>query len=339
MTDENTPNSKAFHPDETPGSDSKKGQMLVIYLPEGSVIVDRTEMSNPPVYEPVVERSVPAPAVVSAPEVAPTAAVIPTPHLVQPPHQVTLEEIVHLVVEEILRTSKDSGLLNQPAENKVSPIAVQQPPRKSELAEEVTSLSRPTLNPRRVATPVAPSHLGRMHFRKRRQLNWVHGVNTLFVAFVVVVSLIPAILSSVYGVAIFASKTPHPSAMIATGDLIVSRALPASDLKVNDVILVRDANSWHLDVRQVTSSSSASGTTTLATTTTGGTATEKTYAMPIGTTAYRVSTIIPKLGYIPMLFASTFVKVVGGFFILLLNLVVHYRRSRRRVRQAFAQQI
>ncbi len=338
MTDENTPNSKAFHPDETPGSDSKKGQMLVIYLPEGSVIVDRTEMSNPPVYEPVVERSVPAPAVVSAPEVAPTAAVIPTPDLVQPPHQVTLEEIVHLVVEEMLRTSKDSGLLNQPAEKKIAPIVVQ-PQLKSELAEEVTSLSQPKLTPRRVAAPAVPAQVSRMHFRKRRQLNWVHGVNTLFVAFVVVVSLIPAILSSVYGVGIYASKTPHSRATIATGDLIVSRALPASDLKVNDVILVRDANTWHLDVREVTASTSASGTTTLATTTTGGTATEKTDTMLAGTEAFRVSTIIPKLGYIPMFFASTFVKVLGGFFILILNLIVHYRRSRRRVRQAFAQQI
>lgn len=339
MTDENTPDSKAFHPDETPGSDSKKGQMLVIYLPEGSVIVDRTEISNPPVYEqPVVERSIPAHRVESAPEVAPKAVVTPPPDLVEHPHQVTLEEMVHLVVEEMLRTTKDPGFLNQPAENKESPIA-EQAQLKSEFAEEVTALSQPKLTPRRVVTPAGPSHARRMHFRKRPHLNWVHGVNTAFVGFVVVVSLVPAILSSADGVAIYASKTPHSKATIATGDLIVSRVVPASNLKVNDVLLVRDANTWHLDVRQVTSSTSASGTVTLATTSTGGAATEKIYVMPESAKTFRVSSIIPKLGYVTMVFGSTLVKVVGGFFILVLNLIVHYRRSRRRNRAAFAQQV
>ncbi len=338
MTDENTPDSKAFHPDDAPGSDSKKGQMLVIYLPEGSVIVDRTEMSNPPVYEPVVERSVPAPTAASIPAVAPASTEIPTADLVQSPQQVTLEEIVHLVVEEMLRTNKESARPSQTLESKVSPIAVQSQPN-SELVEEVAAFNRPKLTPRRVATPAEPSQVRRMHFRKRRQLNWVHGINTLFVAFVVVVSLIPAILSSVYGVAIYASKAPHPSAMIATGDLIVSRALNAADLKVNDVILVRDANTWRLDVRQVMSSTSSSGMTTVATMTTGGTATEKSYTMQTGADSFKVSTIIPKLGYVSMFLASTLVKVLGGFLILLLNLIVHYRRSRRRLRQAFAQPI
>ena len=45
MTDEDTPNSKNINSENSPDVADKKGQMLVIYLPEGSVIVDRTDVN------------------------------------------------------------------------------------------------------------------------------------------------------------------------------------------------------------------------------------------------------------------------------------------------------
>lgn len=334
MTDENTPDSKAFHPDDAPGSDSKKGQMLVIYLPEGSVIVDRTDMGIHPAYEPITERVTPTTVATPAPEITPPAISASVPQ----PLQVTLEEIVHLVVQEMMHNNEKGASSIQPIE-KVKTPSTEQPSRKPEFADELDSINRPRPAARLIATPAQAPHVRRMHFRKRRQLNWVHGVNTFFVTFIVLVSVVPAILSSFYGVAIYASRAPHPGASIAQGDLMVSHVMPASGLKANDVVLVRDGNTWQLDVRQVTSNTTGSGISTLTTESTGGLAIDKTYAMPADTKVYQVLTIVPKLGYVPMYVASTVIKVFGGLFILILNLTIHYRRSRQRRMGASARRL
>lgn len=161
-------------------------------------------------------------------------------------------------------------------------------------------------------------------------MNWVHGVNTLLVGYLLLVAIVPAVLSSAFGMAIYASKSAHPGALIARGDLMVCTELPASKLKVNDVLLVRDGNSWRLDARQVTSNTSDGALSTITTASTGGVALDKTYVLANNSGSYVVSRVIPKLGYAAILLSSTLVKVLGGIFILVLNLTVHYRRSRKR---------
>ncbi|HEY3293613.1 MAG TPA: hypothetical protein VGJ85_08335, partial [Candidatus Nanopelagicaceae bacterium] len=130
--------------------------------------------------------------------------------------------------------------------------------------------------------------------------------------------------------AIYASKSAHPGVLIAKGDLMVCTELPASKLKINDVLLVRDGNSWHLDARQVTSVATNGSLTTVTTGSTGGTAIDKTYVLPNDSGSYKVSRVIPKLGYVPIVLSSIYVKVLTGLFILTMNLSVHFRRLRRR---------
>lgn len=326
MTDENTTDAASSHSENVPDLTDKKGQMLVIYLPEGSVIVDRTDinLSAAPkiVAEPVEAKAEPAKQVENV-----------TPQPLQP----TLQEVVQLAVQEVLQITghapKETPKTVTPA-----PVAETQAPvgeRPAAFADYPAPVAR--ANPSPVERP-ANSHVGahvpqgvqRVHVHRRRKLNWVHGINTLLVAYVLMVAIVPAVMSSAFGTAVYASKVAHPGALIAKGDLMVCTELPASQLKVNDVLLVRDGNSWRLDVRQVTSVATTGDLSTITTASTGGAAIDKTYVLPKDGGSYKVSRVIPKLGYVPIVLSSTIAKVLGGLFILVLNLMVHYRRLRRR---------
>lgn len=323
VTEENTPDSKSSHPELTPDQADKKGQMLVIYLPEGSVIVDRTDMHLSSAPQAVVEQAV------SRTEAAPVEPVVE--RAVPQQVQLTLQEVVQLAVQEVLQISGHSAKQNEKVE---APIA--ETPRFVENVSDAfadypapeSKIAAPA-----AAVPRASAHVPkgqRVHVRRRQKLDWVHGVNTLFVAYLLLVSIFPAILSSAFGMAVYASDVSHASAFIARGDLMVCRQISASALKVNDMLLVRNGNSWRLDARQVTSSTTSGSLSTITTASTGGVALDQTYVLPNDSRSFVVSRVIPKLGYLPIILLSTVAKVLGGLFILILNLTAHYRRSRKR---------
>lgn len=300
MTDEDTPKAASSHSESTPDLTDKKGQMLVIYLPEGSVIVDRTDINLSAAPAAVVEQ-------VEVRAEAKKEVEALAPQSLQP----TLQEVVQIAVQEALKITGHS----QTVVPKV----------------EVPKVEVPAEKP--ASAPIGAHALQgaqRVHVRRRRKLNWVHGINTLFVAYLLMVAIVPAVMSSAFGTAVYASKVAHPGVLIAKGDLMVCSELPASQLKVNDVLLVRDGNSWRLDARQVTSVATSGDLSTITTASTDGAAIDKTYVLPKDGGSYKVSRVIPKLGYVPIILSSTIAKVLGGLLILVLNLTVHYRRLRRR---------
>ena len=335
MTEENTPDSKSSHPELTPDMADKKGQMLVIYLPEGSVIVDRTDVNLSSAPQAILEHVAPAPAASAPAAPVPAAPVVESaaPQQLQP----TLQEVVQLAVQEVLQITGHSANQVPKVEAPISEVPRAEVPRAVEKSSDAfADYPASALKSGAPATAVpaksAPVRTGarRVHVRRRRKMNWVHGVNTFLVAYLLLVAIVPAVLSSAFGMAIYASKVPHPGALIARGDLMVSKLIPTSSLKVNDVLLVRDGNSWRLDARQVTSNTTSGDLSTITTASIGGVALDKTYVMAKNSGSYMVSRVIPKLGYAAIILSSTLVKVLGGLFILILNLTVHYRRSRKR---------
>ena len=326
MTDESTPDSKAGHPELTPEGADRKGQMLVIYLPEGSVIVDRTDTNMAGAPKEIVEQVEAKPAPASQIETA-----------VPQPMQPTLQEVVQLAVQEVLQIAgiaqKEAPKVEAvaPAAEEPKPVAERQVPSAEHVAPS-SKQSSPVAE--KVSASVAQGHVGygtrQVHVRRRRKVNWVHGINTFLVAYLLIIAIVPAVVASAFGTELYASKLAHPGALIARGDLMVTDKLPTANLQVNDVILVRDGYSWHLDVRVVSAVTTAGSLTTVTTESTGGTAIEKTYVMPSDSGAYKVTRVIPELGYVPIFLSSVIVKVLGGLFILILNVVVHFRRLRRR---------
>jgi hypothetical protein len=324
MTEENTSDSKSSHPELTPDQGDKKGQMLVIYLPEGSVIVDRTDMHLSSAREAIDEHVAPKSEPVPVEPIAERAA----PQQLQP----TLQEVVQLAVQEVLLITGHSAS-QAPKEALPSAEASSLEGKASDAFADYPAPAPKNAVPVTAAPTVrhsAQTGARRVYVRRRRKINWVHGINTFLVIYLLLVAIVPAVLSSAFGVAIYASKTSRPGALIAKGDLMVCTELPASKLKANDVLLVRDGNSWRLDARQVTSNTINGGISTITTASTGGVAIDKTYVVPQNSGSYVVSRVIPKLGYAAIILSSTYAKVIGGLFILILNLTVHYRRSRKR---------
>src|SRR5487761_2024884 len=127
MTNEDVPDSRAFNADNTPESENKKGQMLVIYLPEGSVIVDRTDIDQ--THAPQVIREIaPSPNAKPEPEVPAVTAI---PVQISEPN---LEEIVQRAVKEALRASEKSTV-QEPLRTPEKPTVQPEPKRKARYVE------------------------------------------------------------------------------------------------------------------------------------------------------------------------------------------------------------
>jgi len=280
------------------GGDEKKSQMLSIYLPEGSVIVDRTDV-NPALTTRVV-----------ADQIKPKAEVIEeardeTSTIGVPP---SLSEVVQMAVAEVLRITGQSTHPNQ--------ITKSPDLKKAEVGQAQDALPMPkaarSINVRRV-----------------RNIHWVHDINIIFIAFITIVAIGPFILSSAFGAAIHAPKESYPTAMILRGDLMVSTILPASELKVNDVLLVRNNISWKLDLHQVVSNTTNAEISTITTIPNRGRTYPTTQVLDSNVQSYKVSQVIPKLGYVPIILASSVTKVSGALFIVILNLTAYVRRTKQ----------
>lgn len=321
MTDENVPDSKAVNASSTPEPADKKGQMLVIYLPEGSVIVDRTEIDLAQTPKIVAEAT---PGVITP--VAPTVTSEPTP-------EVITERTPSVAAEIAPAKSEDSNGPDEMVPTVISQITLEeivQQAVKDALGTTIspTSTARPRRRP--IAVEPYPQASRSNRHGPRRRLDWVHGVNIMLVIYLLLVTSVPALLSTAFGTTMYASKVTHTEVQIAAGDLMVTKQLQASQLKPNDVFLVREGRSWRLDARLVKTNTTDGTHSTITTAVVGGSSVSPTYVFQNNALTYEVTRVIPKLGYVPIVLSSTIVKVGGAFAILIFNLAFHYRRRHRR---------
>jgi hypothetical protein len=174
-----------------------------------------------------------------------------------------------------------------------------------------------------------PKIAHKSHLPKKRKMRWIHGINIAFITYMLIVNITPMILTNYLNVAIYPSKVAHPGVSIFQGDLMIASVMPIADLKINDVLLVRDSNTWNLDVRQVMSKASSGDMSIVVTVPTGGLPINKTYILQKSTDVHKITNIIPKLGYVPIVLASTMARIVAGLFWLIINIVARFRRARR----------
>jgi len=170
------------------------------------------------------------------------------------------------------------------------------------------------------------------HHVREQHLDWLHVFNIAFIAFIALVALFPTLLSTFFGTAIYASSSSSAQASIYRGDLMVSKIIPASELNLGDVLLLRNEFSWDFEVRQVTvSSTSIDGElTTIATETETGAASSDSYVIDSATLVHKITSVIPKLGDATIILTSIAAKIGIGVSLLALNVVVQLRRARRR---------
>lgn len=171
----------------------------------------------------------------------------------------------------------------------------------------------------------------KQHVREQ-SLDWLHIFNISFIAFIALVALFPTVLSTFFGTAIYASSSSSAQASIYRGDLMVAKIIPASESHLGDVLLLRNEFSWEFEVRQVTISSTsvADDSTTIATETETGAASSDSYVLDSHTRVHKITSVIPKLGDATIILTSIAAKIGIGISLLALNVVVQFRRARRR---------
>lgn len=167
---------------------------------------------------------------------------------------------------------------------------------------------------------------------KGHHLDWMHVINVAFVAYIAFVAIVPAVLSTFFGAAVYAATSNSPGASIHRGDLMVAKIMPVSKMQVDDVLLLRNEFTWNFDVRQVRAiSTSSNGDLTTITTESNADATSSdTYTLKSTTSIHKIESIIPKIGDSSIILTSIYMKIGGGLFLLMLNIIAHFRRVRQR---------
>jgi hypothetical protein len=170
------------------------------------------------------------------------------------------------------------------------------------------------------------------HHARESHLDWLNIFNITFIAFIALVALVPTLLSTIFGVAFYASSSSNAQESIYSGDLMVSKLTPTSNLNLGDVLLLRNEYTWKLDVRRVTIASTrdAGDLTTIATESDKGSASSDAYVLNSKTLVHRVTSVIPKFGDVTIILTSIFAKIGVGVTLLIINVVVQVRRMRKR---------
>jgi hypothetical protein len=295
----------------------KKGQMLVIYLPEGSVILDRTNIGEDDFPDEVVVHQA---GHVVTPPVTPVEvpAHIPTPLLVTPP--VTPVEVPAPIPTPLLVTPP------------VTPVEVPAPiPTPLLVTPPVTPVEvLPVLEHQLDDVMALP--LKQVHLRRRYEIHWLHWLNLTYIVTIALVTFVPGVLSSLFGLGIFVAKTGDLNASINRGDIMITKTMPIFELAANDVFLIRNPNTWNLSIREVASKSMKADMTTISTLGRGGTGRTEVATVKSLTAIHRVMSVIPRLGFGLMGLTSILVKVTISLWLIGINLFVHWRRARSRAR-------
>ena len=280
---------------QTPRTDGQQSQKMVIYMPEGAVIIERT----------------------GAEEHAHSAGdVIPE------------QTNVHEQAQPMGATSERTNIDEQQVLYRIAKIldGITERMSVNQLAQAVGAIREP--NERGHF-----NRLKRHQVREQRK-DWMHIINIAFIALVALVAIVPAALSTYFGIEVYASRSDSANVSIYQGDLMISKLVSASKLNVGDVLLLRNEHTWHLEVRQVTfiSTSSSSGIdlTSITTESDAGAVSRDSYNIISATHIHKVTSVIPKFGDFMVVFTSILTKITVGLFFLILNIAVQIRRARKR---------
>lgn len=196
-------------------------------------------------------------------------------------------------------------------------------------------------NLRKLATPFSHhpnSEIGRqshtsgqiLHRRKKRKTNWVRLLNIAFVVFVTLTAVIPALLSSALGIAIYAATSDAPDAKIFHGDLMLTKIMPANNLANNDVLLLHNDYTWNLEIRRVMDVSPVGDLVKITTSDGIDQSSTDAYTVKKSTSMHKVTRVVPMFGYWLKSLTSVPAKILGGVVVIAVNVVVQIRRSRKR---------
>ncbi|MCX6430184.1 MAG: hypothetical protein NTX12_04310 [Actinobacteria bacterium] len=156
--------------------------------------------------------------------------------------------------------------------------------------------------------------------------NWSHFATVAFAIYVTVASLAPLLLSTVLGISLFDAHSDLVRGAIAKGDLMVSHTISADRLVAGDVVILRDANSWKLEVRQVVDVTTLRGSSTISTTSGTNSALTEVFTLSNDSSVRFITSHIPFLGFVSIFLNSLAIKIAVTAGIVFINIYAYFRR-------------
>jgi hypothetical protein len=309
----------------TSEADTLRGQTMYIHLPEGAVIVDRTQTT--------VESVTPDPISNATLNTQPVQGQ-PTPQqpgvqYAQPQPQPANQYVQPQPGVAYVQPQPGVAYVQpQPGVAYVQPqpgVAYVQPqPGVAYLQQPgVTYLQPPRGYRRRRGEHIV--------LRRRHRMDWVHSMTVAFAAYIIAVTIIPFLLASFFGIGFYASKSDNPELTIGRGELMIAHLTPVAKLIPGDLVLLRDKNSWNLQIRQIGSTNTTGIVTTISTNSGLNATSSDVLTMDSNTSVRNITSCIPFFGYVVTFFSSVHGKVIGAGIILYLNARHQLRKRRSRI--------
>ena len=329
MTDDIPPSSQVRPEDEA------QGQKMTIYMPQGAVIIERSEL-EPPV-EPTAQippEEAPALPKAGNESVQSVGAVIniytgdESRGVKEQSHSKALATDSALMDEQhvLLRISEMLDVITKRIDHDAQPsVQIAQPTGTVILStnsvEEIEKNSAIVRDDQNVEHNFAS---------KGHHFDWMHAFNLIYICVILFSMLLPAGLHSILKTEVIPALTSYEAAGIQKGDLLVAVEAQASSLVVGDVLAVHDPILGTEEVAQVSEIlAPVNGIVTFAIPPRAGQTLNLSYSLGADSEIYKVIKFIPTLGTAKMLLDSFYVQFFVGVAVILLNGIVHFRRHRR----------
>jgi len=325
MTDDIPPSSQMKPEDEA------QGQKMTIYMPQGAVIIERSEL------EPSTDVSSPAQILSEEPQVSPKAGNEPVQ---------SLGAVINIYTGDESHSVKEQGhskaLTADSADMKEQQVLL----RISEMLDVITKrLDHDTQSTDSVIKSPHSNEVienesgtvqGVQNFEKNLTSNghhfdWLHAFNLMYISIILFTLLLPTGLHALLGMEVIPALTSYEVAGIQRGDLLITEEAPASTLVVGDVLSLHNAFSGLSEIIQVSqiSAPADNGVITLSIPPRAGQTLSLSYTVNGDLETYKVVKSVPTLGAAKMLLDSFFVQFFVGLSVILLNVGVYFGRRQR----------
>ena len=343
MTDE-IPASSQVRPE-----DEAQGQKMTIYMPQGAVIIEKSEQEervnsatqNPSETKPAAPKT----GVDSVQSLGSVINIYTGDEyggVKEQSHSKVLSTESAPVSEQqvLMRISEMLDVITKRLDHEVQPV---------ELVHEVQPAS--SVNSRthgvdatekKSAVSSVVHEIQQTHESIGHHFDWMHAFNLMFISIILFTLLLPAGLHSFLGTEVIPALTSYEVAGIQKGDLLITEEAQASNLVVGDILSLHDAFSGTSEVIQISEISvpGDNGLITIAIPPRAGQTLSLSYTLNGDSEVYKVVKSVPTLGAAKTLLDSFFVQFFIVAFVILLNIIVHYRRHRRYTKalRAYAKQ-
>lgn len=332
MTDE-IPASSQVRPE-----DEAQGQKMTIYMPQGAVIIEKTEQEGRAESATQIPlEGKPTALKAGSDSVQSLGSVIniytgdESRGVKEQSHSKVLSTDSAPMNEQqvLLRISEMLDVITKRLDHEVQPM---------ELVHEAQPAG--TVNTRthgveaieeKNAISAVVHEIQKTHESIGHHFDWMHAFNLMYISLILFSLLLPAGLHTFLGTEVIPALTSYEVAGIQKGDLLITEETQASNLVVGDVLALHDAFSGTSEVIQVSeiSAPGENGVMTLAIPPRAGQTLSLSYSLNGDSEVYKVIKSVPTLGAVKTLLDSFFVQFFIVAFVILLNTVVHFRRHRR----------